>query len=97
MSNLNALFSTSSKTSGSRASANRVSASRASANTASANTASASIASASTAISPRLIKGSSGSSIQSFGSDDSITPLSSVSIMRSRNDEGIILIISVFI
>lgn len=70
MSNLNALFSTSSKTSGSRASANRSSVST-----------------------PRLTSQSSGS----FDSDDSIAPLSSVSTLRARNDDGIILIIFVFI
>ncbi|RHZ86008.1 hypothetical protein Glove_57g53 [Diversispora epigaea] len=74
MSNLNALFSTNSKASGSRASANRVSTST-------------SRASASTAIPPRLISQSSGSSIQSFESDDSITPLSSVSNVRARSDD----------
>jgi|GEM_PF-6973901 len=70
MSNLNALFSTNSKASGSRASANR--------------------SSTSTAIPPRLISQSSGSSIQSFESDDSIAPLSPVSTIRARNDDGII-------
>ncbi|RHZ79384.1 hypothetical protein Glove_148g25 [Diversispora epigaea] len=78
MSNLNALFSTNSKASGSRASANRVSTST-------------SRASASTAIPPRLISQSSGSSIQSFKSDDSITPLSSVSNVRARSDDVLLL------
>ncbi|RHZ85753.1 hypothetical protein Glove_60g172 [Diversispora epigaea] len=78
MSNLNALFSTNSKASGSRASANRVSTST-------------SRASASTAIPPRLISQSSGSSIQSFESDDSITPLSSVSNVRARSDDVLLL------
>ncbi|RHZ57355.1 hypothetical protein Glove_390g6 [Diversispora epigaea] len=74
MSNLNALFSTNSKAFESRASANRVSTST-------------SRAFASTAIPPRLISQSSGSSIQSFESDDSITPLSSVSNVRARSDD----------
>ncbi|RHZ78984.1 hypothetical protein Glove_153g75 [Diversispora epigaea] len=78
MSNLNALFSTNSKASGSRASANRVSTST-------------SRASASTAIPPHLISQSSGSSIQSFESDDSITPLSSVSNVRARSDDVLLL------
>ncbi|RHZ46552.1 hypothetical protein Glove_615g54 [Diversispora epigaea] len=78
MSNLNALFSTNSKASRSRASANRVSTST-------------SRASASTAIPLRLISQSSGSSIQSFESDDSITPLSSVSNVRARSDDVLLL------
>ncbi|RHZ72278.1 hypothetical protein Glove_243g103 [Diversispora epigaea] len=76
MSNLNALFSTNSKASESRASANRVSKST-------------SRAFASTAIFPRLISQFSGSSIQSFESDNSITPLSSVSnvIIKKSSEE----------
>ncbi|RHZ73860.1 hypothetical protein Glove_228g35 [Diversispora epigaea] len=40
---------------------------------------------------PRLILQSSGSSIQSFESDDSITPLSSVSNVRARSDNVLLL------
>ncbi|RHZ82253.1 hypothetical protein Glove_110g61 [Diversispora epigaea] len=78
MSNLNALFSTNSKASGSRAFANRVSTST-------------SRASASIAIPPCLISQSSSSFIQSFESDDSITLLSSVSNVRARSDDVLLL------
>ncbi|RHZ85926.1 hypothetical protein Glove_58g8 [Diversispora epigaea] len=40
---------------------------------------------------PHLISQSSGSSIQSFESDDSITPLSSVSNVRARSDDVLLL------